>query len=76
MSVLPPKRHPVLVVHAHAVATRSVTPQQFEPIASRHGQIVQATRRVNQSELPLRRAPQLAWNSPSRTGVSFAEQIS
>jgi hypothetical protein len=49
MSVLPPKCDPVLLVDSDAVPAGLVALQQFEPITGWDNEIVQPTRRVNQS---------------------------
>jgi hypothetical protein len=46
MSVLPPKRHSVLLVHPDAVAADLVGLQQFETTPCRHDEIIQPTCRV------------------------------
>jgi hypothetical protein len=71
MSVLPPKRHSVLLIHPDAVAAGLVALQQFEPITGWDSEIVQPTRRVNQSQLPLDAAPQFAWDASSGARVTF-----
>jgi len=48
MSVLPPKRHSVLLIHPDAAAAGLVALQPFETIPCRHNEIVQPTCRVNQ----------------------------
>ena len=60
ISVLPPKRDPILVVDSNAVPAGLVALQQFEPITGWDSEIVQPTRRVNQPQLPLDAAPQFA----------------
>jgi hypothetical protein len=49
--------------------------QQFEPITGWDSEIVQPTRRVNQSQLPLDAAPQFARDASSRAGVPLTKQI-
>jgi hypothetical protein len=75
MSVLPPKRDPVLLVDPDAVPAGLVAFEQFEPITGWDSEIVQPTRRVNQSQLPLDAAPQFARDASSRAGVPFTKQI-
>jgi hypothetical protein len=75
MSVLPPKRDPVLLVDPDAVPAGLVAFAQFEPITGWDSEIVQPTRRVNQSQLPLDAAPQFALDASSRAGVPFTKQI-
>jgi hypothetical protein len=76
MSILPPKRDPILVVNSNAVPAGCVALQQFEPITGWDSEIVQPTRRVNQSQLPLDAAPQFARDASSRTRVPFTKKIS
>jgi hypothetical protein len=76
MPVLPPERHTVSIIDANAVAAGPVAPQQFEPIAGRHGQIVQTASRVKKPQLPLNAAPKLSRNSAGGACVSFPEQVS
>jgi hypothetical protein len=75
MSVLPPKRDWVLLDDSDAVPADLVALQQFEPTTGWHSEIVQPTRRVNQSQLPLDAAPQFARDASSRAGVPFTKQI-
>jgi hypothetical protein len=75
ISVLPPKRDPILVVDSNAVPAGLFALQQFEPITGWDSEIVQPTRRVNQSQLPLDAAPQFARDASSRAGVPFTKQI-
>jgi hypothetical protein len=75
MSVLPPKRYSVLLIHPDAVAAGLVALHQFETIPSRHDEIIQATRRVNQLQLPLRYSPQLARNASRDARVPLPKQV-
>jgi hypothetical protein len=75
MSVLPPERDPVLLIDADALAAGLVALQQFEPIAGRDHEIVQTTGCVNQFELAMHAAPELARNPASRAPAAFAKQI-
>jgi hypothetical protein len=52
-----------------------VARQQFEPITGWDSEIVQPTRRVNQSQLPLDAAPQIARDATSRASVPSTKQI-
>jgi hypothetical protein len=75
MTVLPSQRDPVLLVDSDAVPAGLVALQQFEPIAGWHSEIVESTRCVNQSQLPLHAAPQFARDASSRARVPFTKQI-
>src|SRR5499427_11052599 len=75
MSVLPPKRHPVLLVHANAVAARLVALQEFEPVSGWNRQVIQTTRCVNQPQLSLHSAPEFARNSSCGPCVPLAKQV-
>jgi hypothetical protein len=75
MSVLPAKRHAILLIHPDTVTTRLIALQQFKPIPRRDRQIVKAGGRVEQSQLPLNQAPEFPWDAPCGSGVSLAKQI-
>jgi hypothetical protein len=75
MSVLPPKRDPVLFVHPNAVPSCLIALQEFETIPCRHDEIIQPTRCVNQLQFPLHRPPQLAWYASRWARVSVPKQV-
>jgi len=75
MAGLPPERDAVLNVHADAVPPGLLPLQGFKSIAGRDRKVLQPSRRIEQLELPLNHAPQLAGNSSSGTRVSFSKQV-
>jgi hypothetical protein len=75
MSVLPPKRDPVLFVHPNAVPSRLIALQQFETIPYRHDKIIQPTSRVNHLQFPLHDPPQLARYASRCPRVPFPKQV-
>jgi hypothetical protein len=75
MSVLPPERHPVLLVDANAKSPGLIALQRFEAIPRRDDKVIKTTRGVNQSQLSLYIAPQLSRYAPCRTSVPFAKEI-
>jgi hypothetical protein len=75
MSVLPPKRHSVLLIHANAVAAGLVALQQFETIPCRRDEIIQPTCRVNQLKFPLLDPPQLARYASRCARVPLPKQV-
>jgi hypothetical protein len=75
MSVLPPKRDPVLLVDPDAAPAGLVAFEQFESITGWDSEIVQPTRRVNQSQLPLDAAPQVARDASSLACGPFTKQL-
>jgi len=75
MSVLPPERYPVLLVHPNAATSRLIALEQLKPISRGNGEIFDSRRCVDQPEFALNATPQLARDSPCRARVSFAKQI-
>jgi hypothetical protein len=75
MSVLPSKRDAILLVHANTVTAALITLQQLKTVAGRNDEIIEANGGVDQLQFPLDDSPQLTWDSPSGTSISFAEQI-
>jgi hypothetical protein len=75
MSVLPSKRDAILLVHANTVTAGLTALQQLKTVAGRNDEIIEANGGVDQLQFPLDDSPQLTWDSPSGTSISFAEQI-
>ncbi len=50
-SVFPGETNPPLVIDANAPLARPVAPQAFEPVAWRHPEIAERTRRMQQAQL-------------------------
>jgi hypothetical protein len=75
MSVLPSKRDAILLIHANTVTAGLIALQQLKTVAGRNDEIIEANGGVDQLQFPLDDSPQLPWNSPSGTSISFAEQI-
>src|ERR1700738_1717410 len=75
MSVLPSKRDAILLVHANTVTAGLIALQQLKTVAGRNDEIIEANGGVDQLQFPLDDSPQLTWDSPSGTSISFAEQI-
>jgi hypothetical protein len=75
MSVLPSKRDAILLVHANTVTAGLIALQQLKTVAGRNDEVIEANGGVDQFQFPLDDSPQLAWDSPSGTGISLAEQI-
>lgn len=49
--------------------------QGLQPVAGRNQQVIQPASRIQQLQLPLDAAPQVARNPTGRPGVPIAEQI-
>jgi hypothetical protein len=75
MAVLPPERHPVLIVDPNTVPSGLVSLQAFQPISGWNDEILQVGSCVDELELPLRASPELAWNTPGCPRVAFSEQV-
>jgi hypothetical protein len=75
MSVLPPERHSVLLVHPTAVPTGLIALQTFEPIPRRSDKIVQSAGAIEQFQFTFYDAPQLARDPSSCACVSLAKQV-
>jgi hypothetical protein len=74
MAALPSKRDAVLVVHADAVPPGLVSLQGLQPIPGRHQQIIEPSGGVQQLQLPVGDAPQVARDAPGRPRVPVTEQ--
>jgi len=57
MSLLPPERYPVLLVHPNAVTCRLIALQQLKTISRGNGEIFDPRRGVDQPEFPLNTTP-------------------
>jgi hypothetical protein len=64
-----------LLGDANAVPTRLIALQQFKAIPCRDQEIVRATSRVNQPQLPLYHAPNRTRNSTGGARISLTKQI-
>jgi hypothetical protein len=75
MAVLPPERHPVLVVHADAVALGLPAFQTLKTVASRNHEVVKSSRSIQELEFPLSDTPEISGNPPRGPRVSLSEQV-
>jgi hypothetical protein len=64
MTALPSKRDAILIVDPDAVAARAIAFQALEAITGGNRQIFETRCHVQQFQLPLNSAPELARNSP------------
>src|SRR5262245_9656409 len=75
MAVLPPKCHPVLIVHANAVTCSLLPLESLQSASRRDRQVIHTCSSVQELELPLDHSPELTRNSPRRSAVAFSEQV-
>jgi len=75
MSILTAERDAVLIVHPDAVATGLVALQQFEPVAARDRQIVQASSGIKNLQFALNDPPNVTRDLASGARVSFTKKI-
>jgi hypothetical protein len=75
MSLLPPKRHAIPVVHSKTVTAGLVPLQWFQPVARGNGEVFEPGSDVECFELPLDDPPDCAGNSPGGASVPFSEQV-
>src|SRR5947207_3730749 len=72
---LPPKRNPVLLVHANTMLPLPVSNQRLQAIAGNSRQVVQALRAVKHGQLPMHGRPDVARNTPRGLAVSLFPQV-
>jgi hypothetical protein len=75
MAVLPPERHPVLVVHADAVALGPLAPEPLESVSGRTQEIVDASDSIQELELPLNHPPDFTRDAPGSLRIPLSEQV-
>ena len=73
--MLPSERDPILVVDSNALATRLITFQSLQSIASGNDEILQPRGHIDCLELSLNDSPEVSWNASRGASVSFSKEI-
>jgi hypothetical protein len=76
MSLLPPKRDAILIVHPEAVAACLVSLQLFQPVTRGDRKVSDPGCDVKRFQLPLHDPPNSPGDPASGARVPFAEQVS
>jgi hypothetical protein len=75
MATLPPERHPVLVVHANAVALGSLALQPLKSVARWSRQVFEAGDSIQELEFPLDHPPDFTRDAPRSLRIPLSEQV-
>jgi hypothetical protein len=75
MAVLPPERHPVLVVHADAVALGPLALQPLKSVSGRTQEIVEASDSIQELEFPLDDPPDFTRDAPRSLRIPLSEEV-
>ena len=75
IAIGPTEHEAVLVVYPHAVVSRPLSFQTFQPIAGRHTEISQIVGGIQEVELPNRHRPHSFGNGPGHLGIDAVKQV-